>query len=100
MLKLTIRRSKGLTAVGLFAAAAATISVVLTGSASSSVRLASIDPRTLQEIGLTISPTASDSAISEASAEARASTALNARGVRESVLANCHFGDALPTLQP
>jgi hypothetical protein len=72
----------------------------LTGSASSSVRLASVDPRTLQEIGLTISPTTSHPAISEADAEARASTAMNARGVRESVLANCRFGAALPTPQP
>jgi hypothetical protein len=102
MYKLTILRSKHLIAGGLFAVAVvATVSVVLlTGSASSSVRLASIDPRTLQEIGLTISPTVSHSAISEAGAEARASTAMNARGVRESVLANCRFGDAVPTSQP
>lgn len=102
MYKLTIRRSKRLIAGGLLAGAvAATISVVLlTGSASSSVPLASIDPRTLQEIGLSISPTASHSAISKTRAETGATTAMNARGVRESVLANCHFGDALPTPQP
>jgi hypothetical protein len=102
MYELTILRSKRLFAAGLFAAAVvATVTVVLlTGSASSSVRLASIDPRTLQEIGLKISPTVSHSAISETGAEARASTAMNARGVRESILANCRFGDALPTPQP
>jgi hypothetical protein len=102
MYKLTIRRSKRLIAGSLLAAAVATTTsvVLLTGSASSSVRLASIDPRTLQEIGLTISPTVSHSVISEAGAETRATTAMNARGVRESVLANCHFGDALPTPQP
>jgi hypothetical protein len=100
--KLTVRRSKRLIAGGFLAAAVtATVSaVLLTGSASSSVSLASVDPRTLQEIGLTISPTASHSTISKALVEARASTAMNARGVRESVLANCHFGDALPTPQP
>jgi hypothetical protein len=81
--------------VGLAAAALATAGVVLlAGSASSSVPLTSIDPRTLQEIGLTISPTASHSTISKARAEARASAAVNARGVRESVLANCRFGAA------
>jgi hypothetical protein len=102
MHKLTSGRSKRLIAVGfLGVAVAATTSVVLlTGSASSSVSLASVDPRTLQEIGLRISPTASHSTISQTVAEARASRAMNARGVRESVLASCHFGDALPTPQP
>jgi hypothetical protein len=80
--------------------AAAVSVVLLAGSASSSVPLASLDPRTLQEIGLTIAPTASRSAISKTHAETRASTAMNARGVRESVLASCHLGDALPAPQP
>ena len=87
--------------MGLAAKAFATVSLVLlTGSASSAVPPALLDPRTLREIGLTISPTASHAAISKARAEARASTAMNARGVRESVLANCRFGAALPTPQP
>jgi hypothetical protein len=99
---LTIRRSKSLLAGGVVAATVATTSsvVLLTGSASSSVSLASLDPRTLEEIGLTVSATTNHSTISKALAEARASTATNARGVRESVLANCHFGDAVPTPQP
>jgi hypothetical protein len=84
----------------VLAVAATTGAVLLTGSASSSASPPSIDPRTLQEIGLTISPTASRSTISKTSAEARASTAMNVHGVRESVLANCRFGDALPTPQP
>jgi hypothetical protein len=102
MYKLTIHRLRRLIVGGLVGAAgAATLSVVLlTGSASSSVSLASVDPRTLQEIGLTVSSTATHSTISKALAEARASTAMNARGVLESVVANCHFGDALPTPQP
>jgi hypothetical protein len=98
-----VRRPKRLIASGgvLAATMAGTICVVvLAGSASSSVQLASLDPRTLQEIGLTISATTSHSAISRALAEAHAMRAMNARGVRESVLANCHFGDALPTPQP
>jgi hypothetical protein len=102
MLKLRVSRSTRLVISSLAALAlgAATAVVVLTGNASSSVALGTIDPRTLKEIGLTISSTSSPSAISKATAESRAKTALNARGVRESVLAHCDFGDALPTPHP
>src|SRR5919197_3704730 len=102
MLKLRTSRSTRLVISSLVALAsgAAIAVVVLTGKASSSVALGSIDPRTLTEIGLTISSTSSRSGISKATAEARAENALNARGVRESVLANCQFGDAFPTPHP
>jgi hypothetical protein len=102
MRKLRMSRSTWFGISGLAALALGSVIavVVLTGNASSSVALGTIDPRTLKEIGLTISATSSRSAISKATAETRAETALNARGVRESVLAQCHFGDALPTPDP
>lgn len=100
-LKLRASRSTRLVVIGLIAVLATAISVVaFTGRASSSLSLGSIDPRTLKEIGLTISATSSRSAISKGTAESRAEEALNAQRVRESVLANCHFGDALPTPPP
>lgn len=102
MLKLRVSRSARLVITGFVALTmgAAIAIVVLTGKASSSVALGSIDPRTLKEIGLTISSTSTRSAISKVTAETRAENALDVRGVRESVLAHCHFGDALPTPHP
>lgn len=101
MFKLKLNRSTKFI-ISIVAVVAATVIAVvgLTGQASSSVSLNSIDPRTLKEIGLTISATSSHSTISQATAESHAETALDAQGVLESVLANCHFGDALPTPHP